>query len=169
MIIIFKTEDQILEYLIEEKSIAWYGDYFMDFEIKFMGIEFKSGNDFLIYLKSFGLINELYEYIQLPNRQLNLGDPQFELRITGFAFKLTEFTHLKANKMKTSNGINEGLISINKACEILDVARPTLYGWLREGELPHYEIGGKKKISKEDLDSFIRSKKRITYGDKKDS
>jgi len=53
-----------------------------------------------------------------------------------------------------------GLISINTACKMLDVTRPTIYKILNEKKVPYVEILSQKRIQLKDLLDYIEENKR---------
>jgi excisionase family DNA binding protein len=55
-----------------------------------------------------------------------------------------------------------GLISINKACKMLDVTRPTLYKLIREKEIPYVQILSQRRIQLKDILDYIEENKK--YG-----
>ena len=52
------------------------------------------------------------------------------------------------------------LISINKACQFLDVSRPTLYKLLSAEKIPYVEILSQRRIQLKDLLDYIDKNKR---------
>jgi len=52
------------------------------------------------------------------------------------------------------------LLSINEACKLLEVTRPTLYKIIREGELPTVQILSQKRIQLKDLLNYIEQHKK---------
>ncbi len=53
----------------------------------------------------------------------------------------------------------EKLIGVKEACEILGVARATLYNYMKKG-LPHYKIGKLVKFRTSDLEDWIQNQKQ---------
>ena len=45
--------------------------------------------------------------------------------------------------------------SVEDAAEYLDVSRPTIFRWMKDGILSFYKIGGSTRFSKESLDAVI--------------
>jgi excisionase family DNA binding protein len=62
--------------------------------------------------------------------------------------------------------MKEKIISIEEACEYLDLSRQGMYALFKEG-LPHYKLSGKIKIVKQDIDEFLKLRKRVTGYDLK--
>lgn len=59
-----------------------------------------------------------------------------------------------------STGIEKySLISINTACKMLDVTRPTVYKLLNDKQIPVVEILSQKRIQLKDLLDYIESQK----------
>src|SRR5687768_9554642 len=53
---------------------------------------------------------------------------------------------------------------IKEAAEYLDIGEPTLYRWMREGQITYRKVGDSTRFLKEDLDSAIkvyRSKREL--------
>ena len=53
-----------------------------------------------------------------------------------------------------------GLISINSACKLLDVTRPSMYKIINEQKIPVVELLSQKKIQLKDLLDYIEKNKR---------
>ena len=64
------------------------------------------------------------------------------------------------------DAMKEKIISIEEACEYLDISRQAMYKLFKEG-LPHYKLSGKIKLVKEDIEEFLKLRKRITGYDLK--
>ena len=52
------------------------------------------------------------------------------------------------------------LISINKACQFLDITRPTLYKIINEKKIPYIQILSQKRIQLKDLLDYIDNNKK---------
>jgi len=53
------------------------------------------------------------------------------------------------------------LISVNKACEFLDITRPTLYKLLKEKKIPFIDVMSQKRIQLKDLIDYVESEKKL--------
>lgn len=47
------------------------------------------------------------------------------------------------------------VLSFQEACDVLKVAKPTLYGYVRKGEIPAFKLGRSWKFHKESLDTWV--------------
>jgi excisionase family DNA binding protein len=54
---------------------------------------------------------------------------------------------------------DEGLLTVEDAAKKVKVHPETIRGWIRSGELPAVDIGGKYRIYPEDLDDFLKRRK----------
>jgi excisionase family DNA binding protein len=54
---------------------------------------------------------------------------------------------------------DEELLTVDDAAKKVKVHPETIRGWIRSGELPAVDIGGKYRIYPEDLDAFLRRRK----------
>lgn len=50
------------------------------------------------------------------------------------------------------------VLNMEEACKLLRVAKPTLYRYIRTGEIPAYKMGRVWRFHKESLDKWIRTK-----------
>ena len=50
------------------------------------------------------------------------------------------------------------ILGFEEACQFLKLAKPTLYGYLRRGEIPAFKMGRMWKFHKESLDQWIKDK-----------
>ena len=58
----------------------------------------------------------------------------------------------------------EALLSVQQACELLGISRPTLFRLIRQGALPIVKIGDRTLLRPADLDALIaRSLQRRTH------
>jgi excisionase family DNA binding protein len=51
------------------------------------------------------------------------------------------------------------LLTVEDAAKKVKVHPETIRGWIRSGELPAVDIGGKYRIYPEDLDAFLKRRK----------
>jgi excisionase family DNA binding protein len=49
------------------------------------------------------------------------------------------------------------LVTVNEACERLQVSRDTLYTLMRQGRLRYLQLGGMRRIPVTELEAFIAS------------
>jgi len=54
---------------------------------------------------------------------------------------------------------DEELLTVEDAAKKVKVHPETIRGWIRSGELPAVDIGGKYRIYPEDLDTFLKRRK----------
>jgi excisionase family DNA binding protein len=54
---------------------------------------------------------------------------------------------------------DEELLTVEDAAKKVKVHPETIRGWIRSGELPAVDIGGKYRIYPADLDAFLRRRK----------
>lgn len=161
MTIVFKSPEQVIDYLITEKKIQWIGHGAN--HIKFLDKDFKNDDAFLVYLNSFDLITYKYEFMPLKTVGWNRIERTSELRLISIEFNFKNFELLMSNDLITNDIHQHRLLTINQVAEILGVSRPTVYDKLRTGEFPFYTIGDQRKVRHSDLMSYIESKKSITY------
>ena len=69
--------------------------------------------------------------------------------------------HLEQNDRLTFEQEKYRLISINKACEMLEVTRPTIYRLLNEKKIPFVEVLSQKRIQLKDLLDYIDNNKKF--------
>lgn len=58
----------------------------------------------------------------------------------------------------TMTGVNEGApqwFSVDEAAQYLEVSRPTIFRWMKEGLLSFYKVGGATRFSRDGLDAVI--------------
>ncbi len=61
--------------------------------------------------------------------------------------------------------LDEKLISIPKAADLLGLTKKTLYAWTYQGKLPAYKVGRTKRVKLSDLEKLItRAESAETYG-----
>ncbi len=46
--------------------------------------------------------------------------------------------------------------TINDVARLFDVTRTTVYDWMNTGKLPYVIIGGRRRVTREALQAFIR-------------
>jgi excisionase family DNA binding protein len=66
---------------------------------------------------------------------------------------------IKANDTLSVEQEKYALLSINKACKMLEVTRPTLYKIINEGKIPYVQIFSQKRIQLSDLLAYIENGK----------
>lgn len=54
---------------------------------------------------------------------------------------------------------DEDLLTVEDAAKKVKVHPETIRGWIRSGELPAVDIGGKYRIYPDDLDAFLKRRK----------
>jgi excisionase family DNA binding protein len=60
------------------------------------------------------------------------------------------------------------LINIDELADYLKLKKQTIYNWLNQGKISGIKVGGVWRFERKDIDSWIKSRKRIsTSGDKK--
>lgn len=60
------------------------------------------------------------------------------------------------------------LIDIDELADYLKLKKQTIYNWLNQGKISGIKVGGAWRFERKDIDSWIKSRKRIsTSGDKK--
>lgn len=60
------------------------------------------------------------------------------------------------------------LIGIDELADYLKLKKQTIYNWLNQGKISGIKVGGVWRFERKDIDSWIKSRKRIsTSGDKK--
>jgi excisionase family DNA binding protein len=69
--------------------------------------------------------------------------------------------HLEQNDVLSFEQEKYRLISINKACEMLEVTRPTLYKLINENKIPFVEVLSQKRIQLKDLLDYIDNNKKF--------
>lgn len=102
-----------------------------------------------------------------------------KLREQGFVFGLTDdadryyypetyillwtklLKHLEQNDTLTFEQEKYRLVSINTACELLEVTRPTIYKLLNENKIPFVEVLSQKRIQLRDLLDYINNNKKF--------
>ncbi len=88
-------------------------------------------------------------------------DPKFFLYPKEYLLQWTKLKKFIDKYETTSVEIEKyGLISINTACKMLDVTRPTIYKILNEKKVPYVEILSQKRIQLKDLLDYIEENKR---------
>jgi len=51
--------------------------------------------------------------------------------------------------------VDRDLLTIPEACQLLNVSHPTVYRWIRAGELPMVKFGRLTRVRKADVEAFI--------------
>lgn len=52
--------------------------------------------------------------------------------------------------------LNEKLISIAEAADLLGLTKKTLYAWTYEGKLPAFKVGRTKRVKVSDLEKLVK-------------
>lgn len=61
--------------------------------------------------------------------------------------------------------LDEKLISIPKAADLLGLTKKTLYAWTYQGKLPAYKVGRTKRVKVSDLEKLVKpAESAETYG-----
>lgn len=61
--------------------------------------------------------------------------------------------------------LDEKLISIQQAADLLGLTKKTLYAWTYEGKLPAYKLGRTKRVKLSELEKLVsRAESAETYG-----
>lgn len=124
----------------------------------------------------FGLLPSIY-LKNSPKEYHNFDEVINELIKTRFLYEVIEFEKKFSDKPKSLGFIlhysdiqtilnnkedfvnyqinNYRLLTINQSCEFLNISRPTLYKLIRNGEIVHVEILGKKRIQVIQLLNYI--------------
>lgn len=50
------------------------------------------------------------------------------------------------------------VLNITEACEYLRIAKPTLYKYIRKGEVPAFKMGSVWKFHKESLETWVKER-----------
>ncbi len=53
----------------------------------------------------------------------------------------------------------DDFLSIQEIMEILNVSRTTVYRIMEDGEIPFYQIRGRRKFKKKDIDEYVQKQK----------
>ena len=116
--------------------------------------EFKSVQEVIDELISTNLLNEIIEF-QGPC----CTDPQSH----GFILNYSQIKVFLNNKEDFLNYQlnNYKLLTINQACEFLNISRPTLYKLLKGGAIKDMDILGKKRIQVIELMKFISNNSKV--------
>ena len=69
--------------------------------------------------------------------------------------------HLEQNDTLTFEQEKYRLVSINTACELMEVTRPTIYKLLNENKIPFVEVLSQKRIQLRDLLDYINNNKKF--------
>lgn len=59
----------------------------------------------------------------------------------------------------TSNIIPEKLLNLREAAPLFGVSKSNLYGMVARREIPHYRIGGKILLSKDDIAAYLNGRR----------
>ena len=69
---------------------------------------------------------------------------------------LDERAHASARNSKASR-IDDGYLSLSRAAKLADVAPGTLRRWIKEGRIPSQRAGRVYRLSRCDLETFLKS------------
>jgi excisionase family DNA binding protein len=61
------------------------------------------------------------------------------------------------NRSRNGNGSEDRYLSISRAATLADVAPGTLRRWIKEGQIPTRRAGRVYRVSRDDLETFLRS------------
>lgn len=62
--------------------------------------------------------------------------------------------------------LDEKLISIPKAADLLGLTKKTLYAWTYQGKLPAFKVGRTKRVKLSDLEKLVTvAESAETYGE----
>lgn len=59
---------------------------------------------------------------------------------------------------------DDELLTVKEVADRVKVHPETVRGWIRDGELEAVDIGGEYRIYKQDLDKFLKERKRPRKG-----
>lgn len=85
--------------------------------------------------------------------------PQEEFwdRMTKVLEKVLEARLAATNNQKTTDHLPEkALLKATEVCQIFQVSKPTLYGWMKEGRLKSFKIRSRRYFSRIDIEDVIR-------------
>lgn len=102
--------------------------------------------------------------------QFNLSElpPWAKLEVTkealeAFAKTLAANLTLEANPAPSNS--SQEVIWMDDAVQILNLAKPTIYGLLSKGRLPHYKRGRKVYFLRSELEAWLMTGKQKTIAD----
>ncbi len=81
------------------------------------------------------------------------------------AFARTFALAIKLEANTTPSSSNPKILWIDDAVEFLNLAKPTIYGLLSKGKLPHYKRGRKVYFLRSELEDYLMSGKQKTMAD----
>jgi excisionase family DNA binding protein len=146
----------IREFLIDkEKSTLSFGMFGVPdvLYLKTSSKEFTKVDDIINELKRLGLLYEITEFNSAFYTQ-----PQ----IIGYILNYSQIKMFMAGEEDFLNNqiyINK-LLTINQACEFLNITRPTLYKLIKNNEIKPLELFGKKRIQVVEILNYISLLKR---------
>lgn len=113
--------------------------------------EYHATDEVISELKQCGLLHEIIEY---------KGIIDTDSKSLGYILDYSSLMRFISREDEPlSNDINMyKMLTINQACDLLNLSRPTVYKLLRTDELKHVEILGQKRIQLKDLLNFIQEK-----------
>lgn len=111
-----------------------------------------------IRLKPIDVVQKLREYEFIIGVTTNIEQLSFPVRYILLWSRLEKF--LEISDSFSNEQEKYALISINKACQLLDVTRPTLYKIINEKKIPYVQILSQKRIQLKDLLEYIDNNKK---------
>jgi len=60
------------------------------------------------------------------------------------------------------------LITLSEACDMLDLAKPTIYSLCSKKQIPYYKKNGRLYFSRLRLNAWIRSGRELSYSEEAD-
>ncbi len=156
MILSFASTEQIIVFLVIEKEI----DHHYSNKISFLGNSY-SVDEFLGLLKKHQILKEKFRIVIGQLQSFSIENKTWEKIPDGFEFDLDRFNHLKTGKSIYGENHNYKLLSIEDACKMLNISRPTLYKLINSEDIPLVKIGNDiSKIQMIDILNFIRRSKK---------
>ena len=150
----FKKVDKLVSFLDENlpekiKSELFYQTYYWEHKGKMCEGKMKEPNPSIAH-----------KLIELEFLMGISDDPKFLLFPNEYILQWTKLKKFIEKHETISVDIEKyGLISINTACKMLDVTRPTIYKILNEKKVPFVEILSQKRIQLKDLLDYIEENK----------
>lgn len=60
------------------------------------------------------------------------------------------------NQKPTDHLPDKALLKVSEVCQIFQVSKPTLYGWMKEGRLKSFKVRSRRYFSRVDIETVIR-------------
>jgi excisionase family DNA binding protein len=153
--ILFESVNKLVAFLEKHLSEKIKEELFNDvyyFEHKGIRREGK------IRLKPIAIVQKLSKYEFVIGVTTNIEQLSFPVKYILLWSRLEKF--LKVSDSFSNEQEIYALISINKACQLLDVTRPTLYKIINEKKIPYVQILSQKRIQLKDLLDYIDNNKK---------